>query len=570
MQGSAGILTTFKEDTNGYAYIITSGVVQKAKKGADVILAEQVLNSARMDELHGNYTKKFVYLYKRDGNVYIVAASPTIIQNPELQSQIKTIVRDMRPDSKGRIIGTLRTSNEGEFEGLFEPSKIDSNLYVGILVPQKTVQTTIMKIVFGALTFLLFICIGIMFIYSAIIRKITSSIEILTTISKKMASGDLNQQVYINTKDEIGALSSSFNQMIRNLRDSSINLIKEKAQSEAIVTSIPDGLIVTDLHNRILLANQKAEEILEFDLEEARGGLVGAFINNKTLIESLDEVVKEQKPVINRELIIETTESKKKIYTINCNTVRDEQDYILGMITVLRDVTRDRELEALRDSFLHTVSHELRTPLTSIIGFIELVKGPKLSEDQDAYLQIALDEAMNLKNLIDDLLDLSRIEAGKITLFYSQINCKEMIDHLITSLSPLVKGKPVTLSSKFTQDNLIIEGDLPKMRRVLLNLISNAIKFTHEGTITVDCQLKDGFVIFSVEDTGVGLPEEEKAVIFEKFRQLDYSSTRQYEGIGLGLSIVRQLVELHNGKTWVESVYGKGSTFYFKIPIKQV
>lgn len=568
LTGRSVIGTRLLEDKNGYSYALVSASSQKGKGGARVVVTEQVINSARAEAIHLGYVNKFVYAYKRDGAINLVAASPFVVESPTIQNDIKQLLKMGSLDNRNRIIGILRTPHEGEFEVIFEPSRFDPHFFVGVLVPLKTIQITVYKIIVGAFSFLLLICIGILFIYSAIVRKITTSIEILASVSKKMADGDLNQQVYVSSQDEIGALSATFNQMIRNLRESAANLLKEKTQSEAIVSSIPEGLIVTDLHNRVIMANQRAQEIFRFDLQKARGQLINDHIDNPILITSLDEILKDQKPPLRREITLIGLDKKNRIYSIHSSVVRNSQRYILGLVTVFRDITRDRELEELRDSFLHTVSHELRTPLTSIIGFIELVKGPKVSEEQDAYLQIALDEAMNLKNLIDDLLDLSRIEAGKIAIFYGQVNCKEMIDHLISSMSPLVKGKPLTLASLFTDTSLVIDADLPKLRRVLVNLVSNAIKFTHKGSVVVDCKVEDSSVVFSVTDTGVGLPEDEKAVIFEKFRQLDYSSTRQYEGIGLGLSIVKQLVELHGGITWVESIYGTGSTFYFKIPMR--
>jgi len=146
-----------------------------------------------------------------------------------------------------------------------------------------------------------------------------------------------------------------------------------------------------------------------------------------------------------------------------------------------------------------------------------------------------------------------------------EIVVKDLLNNLITTLKPLGKGKNLRLSAETKNESLIIIADPTKLRRILVNLLSNAIKFTQEGYVKVACVVKENGVLFSIEDTGIGLRGEEKEVIFEKFRQIDYSSRREYDGIGLGLSIVRQLVEMHNGKIWVESTYGKGSTFFFTI-----
>ncbi len=241
----------------------------------------------------------------------------------------------------------------------------------------------------------------------------------------------------------------------------------------------------------------------------------------------------------------------------------------IGIITIIRDVTQEKELGELRDGFLRTVTHELRTPLTSIIGFLELIKGSTqqaLSDQTRKWIQIALHEAANLKELIDDLLDLSQIRAGRMRIQHEYLNVVELFSSLVQTFQPLAQRRQLDLIAGAVDPSLEISADGSKLRRILVNLISNALKFTQVGYIRLDCVDDAHEIIFSVTDTGIGLREDETEVIFEKFRQIDYSSTRKYEGIGLGLSIVKQLVEMHGGRVWVVSVFGKGSTFYFSLP----
>ncbi|NBV42015.1 PAS domain-containing protein [bacterium] len=342
-------------------------------------------------------------------------------------------------------------------------------------------------------------------------------------------------------------------------------MVIEKSRSEAIITSLPEGIILTDMDNRLVLANPHAEKILNCTADRVQGRHILDVITN----ESVTEHIKNGGNSVSREVSIPTSGRRTRIYQLTSTLVRNDTGSSIGIISVLRDITRDRELEELRDGFLRTVSHELRTPLTSIIGFIELVaqgtSGP-ITAKQSEFLKIALNEANGLKHLIDDLLDLSRMSAGKISLTYSPVSMLELARSVVTTLSPLAKSKTLSLSVTPTSTAGIMDSDAAKIRQILMNLVTNAIKFTPSGSITIAISETHDHVSIEVSDTGIGLREEELGIIFERFRQVDYSSTRQFEGIGLGLSIVKQLTELLNGTISVESTYGSGSRFTVTLP----
>lgn len=445
---------------------------------------------------------------------------------------------------------------------------LEGPYFTATLVPLDQVRTTVFQIIAATLFFISLIGGIIYFIFSIVIRKITASLDILTSVANRVSEGHLNQQVYVDSRDEIGELSQTFNHMVKSLKESAANLLKEKNQSLAIISSIPDGIIVTDLKKRLILANEPAQKMLKFSIDEAIDAPLPKHISNHEVITLLDEILSRKSFPLKRDLS-ETIDGKEHVYEFTGTIVLDELDERIGVVVVLRDISREREIDELRDSFLRTVSHELRTPLTSIIGFIELVKGQDIADDQRQHLSIAHDEALSLKTLINDLLDLSRIEAGAISIMSSKVNIAELVSNVVSSLHPLAKGKSLNLYSSVDDTSLTFDVDSAKIRRVLVNLITNAIKFTESGFVEVSCSDMSNKTVVWVKDTGVGLPESEKEVIFEKFRQVDFSSTRQYEGIGLGLSIVKQLVELHGGDVWAESVYGEGSTFFFSIPKKR-
>jgi signal transduction histidine kinase len=321
-----------------------------------------------------------------------------------------------------------------------------------------------------------------------------------------------------------------------------------------IISNLPEGLILLDPHYKIVFTNHIAEQTLN---------LSSTNIAPSTLQKSL-KLLNKNKKQISTEFKVISKNKSESIYSATSILTQDNH-----ILIIIRDVSHSKKQIELRENFLRTVSHELRSPLTSILGFMELlIRGTagKLSPPQKKYLKIALKSANNLKNLINDLLDLSHIKAGSLTLAHTKVNIKKLLDNLIKSLSPLTKIKNLVLSTNFQNETLSIHTDSEKLRRILLNLVSNAIKFTEKGSILISCQEKETHLEFSIQDTGIGLPENAQEIIFEKFTQLDSSPERKYEGIGLGLSIVKELVEILKGQIWVKSAYKQGTTFTFTIP----
>jgi len=234
-----------------------------------------------------------------------------------------------------------------------------------------------------------------------------------------------------------------------------------------------------------------------------------------------------------------------------------------------------RRADELKSQFLANMSHELRTPLNSIIGFSRVIlkgiDGP-ITELQQQDLTAIYNAGQHLLGLINDILDLSKIEAGKMELAFEDVDIADLVNSVMSTAVGLVKDKPVKLIKEIDDNLPIIHADPIRVRQVLLNLISNAAKFTEEGHIKVFARLQKGphglpEVLIGVEDTGPGIAKEDQEKLFKPFSQVDASPTRKTGGTGLGLSISRNLVEMHGGRIWVESEPGKGSTFYFTLPV---
>lgn len=233
------------------------------------------------------------------------------------------------------------------------------------------------------------------------------------------------------------------------------------------------------------------------------------------------------------------------------------------------------EAERLQSEFLATVSHELRTPLNSILGFAKLLLnqtvGP-LNKIQYTDISFIYDGAQHLLSLVNDILDLSKINAGKIRLDMEWLTVEEIIVGVMASTYILIEGKPIDLKEEIEPGLPKIYVDRGRIRQVVINLLSNAAKFTDTGSIMLSInqlhQDDETFICFSVADTGIGIAEKDVDKVFEAFRQIDSSDGRRAEGTGLGMPISRRLVELHGGNLWLQSKVGQGSTFYFTIPLK--
>jgi signal transduction histidine kinase len=253
-----------------------------------------------------------------------------------------------------------------------------------------------------------------------------------------------------------------------------------------------------------------------------------------------------------------------------------------GLIEQLeRDKIELQELDKMKSAFMANMSHELRTPMNTIIGYSELlldrVDG-SLNKEQERSLEKVKESARHLLKLIDDVLNISRIESAKIKLEIRELNMKSVINSVVHLFDPLIRQKGLTLSVNADENLPIVYGDEEKIREVLTNLLSNAVKFTHRGGITItaspyDVGVNPGeqplFMKICIADTGIGIKNEDLGKIFDKFVQIDFTLVRQYEGTGLGLSIAKGLVKLHKGTIWVSSQYGEGSTFCFTIPLKK-
>ncbi len=386
----------------------------------------------------------------------------------------------------------------------------------------------------------------------------------MSATAKRLATGDFSRKAAVHSNDEIGDLARALNYMADEINAKVKNVSSEKAKLEAILASMFEGIMLTNEKGEILLINPSARKMFLIDLPpEGRKPL--EIIRNNALQEIVDRVLNENREVITQEVQIASPEQK----TIMINGVPIVKDNVIeGAVFVFHDITELKRLEEIRKDFVANVSHELRTPISSIKGYAETLLDGKV-DDKDTvkeFLGIIYQDSNRLANLIDDLLDLSRIESGKMKMEFELLEILPIVKSCINILGKAAKDKSLSMKLDIPADLPKVPGDHKRLLQVFLNLLDNAIKYTPEGgSITISASGKEKMVQVDISDTGIGIPEKDLPRIFERFYRVDKARSRELGGTGLGLSIVKHIVQAHNGQVWVQSTLGHGSTFSFTI-----
>jgi PAS domain S-box-containing protein len=403
-------------------------------------------------------------------------------------------------------------------------------------------------------------------------NRIIEPFRHLTTTTTRIAGGDLDAHVTVNSHDEVGVLAAEYNRMaarIRQLRNSDLGkLIVAQQTTEAAIDSLYDPVIVTDEDGRVTKLNPAAEEI--FGAEQQNSGKhVGEIARDGRIAGAVAEAIESQRPVTGEgmsQVLPLAVDGSERAFRVRTTPMRDSAKHLLGAVTLLEDITHLREIDRVKSEFIATASHELRTPLTSVqMGVHLLLEGAagELNDKQMEVLSACREDCERLDELMRDLLDLSRIEAGESQPQLQPIKLRELILKDAEELRTQIEAKGLAFRLALPPDLLDVFGDAPQITRVIANLIGNAIRYTKQGEIAIGATQRGRYVAVSVADTGIGIPAEYLSHIFDKFVQVPGAPAG---GAGLGLAISRLIVEAHGGQISAQSELGEGSTFIFTLP----
>lgn len=355
---------------------------------------------------------------------------------------------------------------------------------------------------------------------------------------------------------------------VKELNKKYAQVSEEKKQTESIVRSVAEGLVLVNDKGEVILMNPAAEKLLGVNKEDKIGKPLLEDLKDEQLVSLVKESASGDKEIIVTSNNLDT----KKILKSSGAVIEDENGKTVGMVTVLSDVTKQRELEQMKSDFLSGVSHELRTPIVAMEKSLEVMFDPSagsLTENQKQFLNIAKRNMKRLDFLINDLLDVSKLEANKMKMNFELSSLEKAIEETCQTLDSWAKTKGILIQKRFQGGGLPkINFDQQRIIQVLNNLIGNAIKFTPQnGMVTVEAKESDEQSIkVSIIDTGIGITKEDISKLFNKFHQIGEKNPSDVSGTGLGLVIAKEIVKLHKGDIWVESEKGKGSRFIFTIP----
>jgi two-component system, OmpR family, phosphate regulon sensor histidine kinase PhoR len=395
----------------------------------------------------------------------------------------------------------------------------------------------------------------------------TKNLRDLSLAAQQLAQGDLELPPIANfQQDEVGQLAKVFSSMASQLSKRIEDLRTESSKLAAVLAQMTDGVLIADNQGRVQLINPAAEKMFEIRQDEVLGRSLAQTLRHHRLIElwkRSHESGKTQEASL--ELI------PQKIYLRGLAIPLGHQ--LQGSTLLLfQDLTHLRRLETVRRDFISNVSHELRTPLASIKALTETLKEGALQDPPAAsrFLDLMESEVDTLTQIVSELLELSRIESGRVLMHFKSTSSVEILNVAVNRLRLQAKRAGLTLQVKYPEKLPQVLADPPRIEQVMVNLLHNAIKFTPAGgSIFVSARAEgegpEAQIVFEVRDTGVGIPEDDLPRIFERFYKADRA--RSGGGTGLGLAIARHLVEAHGGRIWVDSREGQGSSFYFSLPV---
>lgn len=403
-------------------------------------------------------------------------------------------------------------------------------------------------------------------------REITRPIEEMRKQTLRIARGDFSGRVRVLGNDELGQLAGAVNNLSVRVEESQEASDAERRRLDSVLSHMSDGVLATDRRGNLTIVNNMACQLLGLeDPEEVLG-------------KSVLDVLKIRREFTIRELVDADKEevlldglNNGLILSAYFSPIKRESGFVSGIVCVLHDVTSQEKEERERKEFVSNVSHELRTPLTSVKSYVEALSDGAINDPEVAprFLKVVEDETERMIRMINGLLSLSRMDSGTVKLNLEYVNVNELFNYILNRFDMIIKKKEdagtatkkYTIVRRFTKKDLWVEVDTDKFTQVIDNIMNNAVKYSPDGGIITARLLEThNHVILSIADQGLGIPRKDLGHIFDRFFRVDKARSRKQGGTGLGLAISKEVINLLGGQIWVDSVEGKGSTFYISLP----
>lgn len=558
---------------NTYTDMTKEHLVENAQLISEVItLGGLDKDRETLDEWTSQFNEEITLRYT------IIARDGTVIADSE--SDIESMDNHIgRPEIDAVLV---KNQEVGESTRLSD-TKDESMMYVAIPVEIDgeiigAVRTSVstqsidnaISAIWTTLSAILFIILLISVISAALLSyNITKPINRVINVTKRLQNKDYSARINADYTGEIGNLNTSVNALAASLQ-AHVNEIEEsEKQLHSILSNLVSGVVLIDDKGNVDLTNHATERFLSKHTSKIKGKEY-TYVFGPLGIDHLIESVIEDNVKQHDEAHIYFPE--ERILDVHIAPYYSQGWRQRGAIIVLHDITAIRKLEKMRSEFVANVSHELKTPITSVKGFAETLLSGDVPDEETAkqFLQIIYDESERLNRLITDLLELSKIEKQAMPLKITEVNVNEVIERSTQTISKFARDKNLTLHLPDSEHPVFVEADVDRLGQIVLNLVANAVNYTSDnGDIYIDAEERSSKVVISVKDTGMGIPEEALDRLFERFYRVDKARSRHSGGTGLGLAIVKHLVESHDGKIYVNSQEGIGTTFTVELPKTQ-
>ncbi len=454
-------------------------------------------------------------------------------------------------------------------------SSNDPTQLVGIILMESNIESVYEQVTQISFIFvnssLLAIALSVL-LANIVSRALTTPIKEMQQQTLSIAEGDYSGKLKVYSEDELGHLALSINDLSNKVATAQESIDAERRRLDSVLTHMTDGVIATDRRGRVIIINEMGRKMLNVVEEEVLGQNILELLGLEEEL-TLRKLLEKQEDL----LIDATTTEETLVLRASFSLIQGDSGFIRGIVCVLHDVTEQERIEQDRREFVSNVSHELRTPLTSMRSYIEALNDGAWQDPEIAprFLEVTQNETDRMIRMIQDLLHLSRIDAGKSDLELEIADLTELFAHVLSRFDMLVhsseyESKTYSIKRELLEDPVWVEIDADRIIQVLDNIMNNAIKYSPDGgVITGRMEKRGDQVVISISDQGMGIPKADLQKVFSRFYRVDRARSRAMGGSGLGLAISKEVVEQHGGRIWAESTEGTGTTFYVSLPYVQ-